>query len=88
MTNPALILADEPTGNLDTKTAKEVLDIVGLLNADGGTVVLITHDPDVAEGRTASPARDGEMIEDVRPSPRRGRPLRRHGVPPLQASVS
>ena len=49
VTNPSIILADEPTGNLDSKSSKEIMDIiVGLWN-EGNTVVLITHDKDVAK---------------------------------------
>ena len=46
--NPVLLLADEPTGALDTKTTQEILDIFSTLNANGMTVVVVTHEPDVA----------------------------------------
>ncbi len=57
-TNPALILADEPTGNLDTEAGKEVLDIFSTLNARGVTVVMITHDEKIA-------ARANEIVRMV-----------------------
>jgi putative ABC transport system ATP-binding protein len=46
--NPAIILADEPTGNLDTKTSHEIMDIFGKIHAGGNTVVLVTHEEDIA----------------------------------------
>lgn len=63
VTQPSLILADEPTGNLDTKTRDEILDLFEQANADGVTVVIITHDPDVAAraGRRIALA-DGRVI--------------------------
>ena len=49
VTNPSLILADEPTGNLDSKTTKEIMDMFHDLHAQGNTIVLITHDNDIAK---------------------------------------
>jgi putative ABC transport system ATP-binding protein len=68
VTNPALVLADEPTGNLDSRTTEEVLRIFARLNGEGRTIVLITHEPEVAE-RAARIIRlsDGEIVEDTRP---------------------
>jgi putative ABC transport system ATP-binding protein len=67
VTNPSLILADEPTGNLDSHATEEVLRIFARLNEEGRTVVLITHEPDVAE-QTKRIIRlsDGEIVEDRR----------------------
>ncbi len=49
MTEPALILADEPTGNLDSSSTADVLDLLEELNRDGRTIVLITHEHDIAQ---------------------------------------
>ena len=46
--NPSIILADEPTGNLDSKTSHEIMDILGKIHADGNTVILVTHEEDIA----------------------------------------
>ncbi|MEX0636237.1 MAG: ABC transporter ATP-binding protein [Ferruginibacter sp.] len=47
--NPAIILADEPTGNLDSKTSYEIMDILGKIHADGNTIVLVTHEEDISK---------------------------------------
>jgi len=47
--NPAIILADEPTGNLDTKTSVEIMGILEKLHEDGNTIIIVTHEPDIAE---------------------------------------
>jgi putative ABC transport system ATP-binding protein len=68
VTDPALILADEPTGNLDTASGEEVLGIFARLSAEGRTVVLITHENEVAtHARRVIRLRDGRIIADERP---------------------
>ncbi len=67
VTNPALVLADEPTGNLDSHSTADVLEIFELLNEQGRTVVLITHEPDVAaRARRIVRLSDGLVVEDRR----------------------
>jgi putative ABC transport system ATP-binding protein len=66
VTNPALVLADEPTGNLDSHSTHEVLNLFASLNGEGRTVVLITHEEDVAaRARRVIRLADGEIVEDV-----------------------
>jgi putative ABC transport system ATP-binding protein len=63
--DPKLILADEPTGNLDTRTSEEVMGVFQKLNDEGKTVVLITHESDIAEhARRVVGFRDGKLVED------------------------
>lgn len=72
--NPSIILADEPTGALDTKTSHEIMEVFVRLNAQGQTVIVITHEPDVAAyaGRLLQ-FRDGELISDTTQQPLRAR---------------
>ena len=64
VTNPSLILADEPTGNLDSKTSQEIMDMFHELHKQGNTIVLITHDNDVAKQASRSiHILDGKITE-------------------------
>ncbi|UUO07100.1 ABC transporter ATP-binding protein [Blastopirellula sp. J2-11] len=49
LNDPEIILADEPTGNLDSKTGAEIMQILGKLNREGRTIIMVTHEPDIAE---------------------------------------
>ena len=69
VTNPSLILADEPTGNLDSRSTEDVLRIFAELNGEGRTVVLITHEPDVAaQSKRVVTLSDGQIQSDARTS--------------------
>lgn len=64
--DPAIILADEPTGNLDSKSSNEIMDIFTELNNEGVTIVLVTHEPDIAEyAKRIITFKDGNIISDV-----------------------
>jgi putative ABC transport system ATP-binding protein len=65
VTNPAIVLADEPTGNLDSHSTADILAIFERLNAEGRTVVIITHEPDVAaRARRVIRLGDGRVLSD------------------------
>jgi putative ABC transport system ATP-binding protein len=67
VTAPALVLADEPTGNLDTQSSADVLAVLDRLNRSGRTIVLITHEADVAaHAHRLIRLVDGEIVEDTR----------------------
>jgi putative ABC transport system ATP-binding protein len=70
---PSIILADEPTGNLDTQSSEEILELLHQLHDQGGTIVMVTHEPGIADhaGRTIL-LRDGQIASD-KPN---GRPKR------------
>ena len=65
ITNPPIILADEPTGNLDSQSGKEVMEIFKNLNNNGNTIILITHDSDVAaQAKRIIRIQDGKLYEN------------------------
>jgi putative ABC transport system ATP-binding protein len=66
VTDPDLILADEPTGNLDTASSRDVLAVLSELNQQGRTIILITHDPEVAPvAKRTITMRDGRMVHGI-----------------------
>jgi len=72
VTDPAIILADEPSGNLDSRTTEEILALFQQFNDDGITIVLVTHEMDVAEhAKRVVDVRDGRIINDYEISHRR-----------------
>ena len=75
MNRPSILLADEPTGNLDSQTSEEIMKVFEELATQGQTVVMVTHEPDIAahakrvvvlrDGVIASDERRGEFVERV-----------------------
>jgi len=67
VTNPSILLADEPTGNLDSQTSIEILALFDELHNDGQTIIVVTHEPDVAaHGERIVRLKDGKVLEDRR----------------------
>jgi putative ABC transport system ATP-binding protein len=67
VTNPSILLADEPTGNLDSQTSVEILALFDELHRDGQTIIVVTHEPDVAaHGERIVRLKDGKVLEDRR----------------------
>ncbi len=65
VTDPAILLADEPTGNLDSRVSEEIMAILQELNGQGRTVIIITHEPDIAQFASRAVAfRDGRIVSD------------------------
>jgi putative ABC transport system ATP-binding protein len=69
--NPSLILADEPTGALDTQTSEDIMGLLSALNAQGMTIVMVTHENDIALwARRRIVFRDGRIVDDRAQTPR------------------
>jgi putative ABC transport system ATP-binding protein len=83
ITEPEIVLADEPTGNLDTRTSIEIMEILQRLNRERGlTIILITHEHDIAEyGERVVTFRDGHVISDQRVDKRRDAAAERAALP-------
>lgn len=65
--DPTIIMADEPTGNLDSKSGEEIMDIFNELNMQGRTVILVTHEPEIADhAKRIILVRDGQIVRDDR----------------------
>jgi len=68
VTDPAILMADEPTGNLDTKASEEIMALFGDLHRQGRTIVLVTHEPDIARyAERTIHLKDGQIVWESRP---------------------
>jgi putative ABC transport system ATP-binding protein len=68
VTDPAILMADEPTGNLDTKASEEIMALFGELHRQGRTIVLVTHEPDIARhAERVIHLKDGQLVWESRP---------------------
>ena len=87
--DPELLLADEPTGNLDSRTSVEIMEILQRLNREKGiTVLLITHEHDIAEyGTRVVTVRDGRILSDEPVTRRRDAAVELAGLPPVDAEA-
>ena len=64
--DPSLILADEPTGNMDRKTGKQILALFGQLNKEGRSIVMVTHDPEIAGyAKEVVVLQDGQIVHKI-----------------------
>lgn len=73
---PDIILADEPTGNLDSATGNEIMSVFDRLHAEGQTIIIVTHEEDIARRcRRVIELRDGQIVRDVRQAPVPAQPL-------------
>jgi len=87
--DPQVILADEPTGNLDTRTSVEIMQMLTELNRMGKTIIMVTHENDIAEwARRVVRLRDGEVESDVRNDDPVGNRMPRPDLPILQELIT
>jgi putative ABC transport system ATP-binding protein len=87
--NPSLVLADEPTGNLDSRTSTEIMSVFQSLNSGRGiTIVLVTHDPDVAQyAKRVVVMRDGRITRDQRVERRKFAGAELESMPPAEQEL-
>jgi putative ABC transport system ATP-binding protein len=83
VTTPTVLLADEPTGNLDTRTSMEIMALFQELNEEGVTILIVTHEPDIAcYAKRLVEVRDGRILRD---EPMKGRRLAAEDIKALAA---